>query len=135
MSIVNDIKLLLNDNTSSYVKNVIISKWGNITLADVYECYIVEQLQEELQKELPTCDYVIADLEKYIEKESAGRFIKMLAERISFRFGQISLDRYFIDTALIAVFTPYNKFAFEQISFMCITPFGVNFINNIYNNS
>ena len=27
-------------------------------------------LQKELQKELPTCDYVIADLEKYIEKEN-----------------------------------------------------------------
>lgn len=27
-------------------------------------------LQEELQKELPICDYVIVDLEKYIEKEN-----------------------------------------------------------------
>ena len=33
----------------------------------------------------------------------------MLAERISFRFGQVSLDRYFIDTALIAVFVFLNS--------------------------
>ncbi len=33
----------------------------------------------------------------------------MPAERISFRFGQISLDRYFIDTAFIAVFVFLNS--------------------------
>lgn len=27
-------------------------------------------LQEELQKELPTCDYIVVDLEQYIEKEN-----------------------------------------------------------------
>lgn len=50
MAIVNDIRLLFDSNTSNYIKDVIVSKYANITLADVYECYIVEQLQEELQE-------------------------------------------------------------------------------------
>lgn len=49
MTIVNDIKLLFDNDTSSYIKDVIIGKWGNLTLTDVYDCYIIEQLQEELQ--------------------------------------------------------------------------------------